>query len=146
MRRSRRYFQGRGSCDALWLLGRLLLLCSLSQLCNGFLVKAPSLTVPGRDSCLAPARFGGRCVLLPLHSEKGSGIWPITFFRRPKKEEDKYTPARSASYLITMDKQRGYHRKAIGPIAKVVNNTEVKFTSSEKVAGALGKLSSKAFK
>jgi hypothetical protein len=84
--------------------------------------------------------------LPPLHVEKEGGFWPIKFFRREKKPDDKYVPSRTARYLVTMDKQRGYHRKAMGPIAKVVNNTDVKFMSSDKVAGALGKLSSQAFK
>jgi hypothetical protein len=143
--RSTPYTHRRRSCNAVWALGLLLFLCNLSILCTAFLVRSPSLTVPGRDSCLTPVRKGGRCVLPPLHSKKGSDFWPIQLFRREKKQDDKYA-SRTSSYLVTMDKQRGYHRKPNGPLAKVVNNTDVKFMSTDKVAGALGKLSSQAFK
>jgi hypothetical protein len=139
------YTHRRRSCNAFGALGLLLLLCNLPILCTAFLVRSPSLTVPGQDSCLSPVKNEGRCVLPPLHSKKGSDFWPIKLFRREKKQDDKYASSRTSSYLVTMDKQRGYHRKPNGPLA-VVNNTDVKFMSADKMAGALGKLSSQAFK
>lgn len=71
--------------------------------------------------------------------------FPKTFrnllLRRPKPT------ARTSSYLVTMDKRRGYHRKTLGGLAQVVNNTDVNIMSPPEVASAIvGIFSSEAFK
>jgi len=84
--------------------------------------------------------------LPPLCAEK-KGFSLANIFRRSKTPDRKYTSTRTSPYLISMDKQRGYHRKTLGGVAQIVNNTEVNFMSPPQLAGAIvGKLSSKAFK
>ena len=74
--------------------------------------------------------------------------FPKTFgnlLRRKKKMKQPST--RTSSYLITMDKRRGYHRKTLGGLAQVVNNTDVNIMSPPEVASAIvGRFSSEAFK
>lgn len=84
--------------------------------------------------------------LPPLYAEN-KGFSLANIFRRNKTPDTKYASTRTSPYLISMDKQRGYHRKTLGGVAQIVNNTEVNVMSPPQFAGAIvGKLSSKAFK
>ncbi|CAB9507138.1 Electroneutral sodium bicarbonate exchanger 1 [Seminavis robusta] len=141
MRRSTSQYPGSRPCDSFWSIG--LLLFNLSVVCTGFLVNSP-LSHPCLNAFPSQgqtrAASDRRCNLPPLNS-KGLRKWNLLPGRIFRKR-----PKRTSSYLISLDKQRGYHRKPLGPLAQIVNNTDVNL-SPDKVAGALvGKLSSEAFK
>ena len=133
----------------IWFLG--LILCNTSRHCAGFIAERPlnvRLSCPGHLSTTSIRRkisFEGDNKRTILCAQKGVkwDLWAKIFRRERKKK----LTSRTSSYLATLDKRRGYHRKSLGGIAQIVNNTDINVLNPEKVAGAIvGRISSAAFK
>lgn len=126
------------SCLLFWILG--LMLSGSSRQCTGFIARSPLSVRRAIPEHFSP------CVTRRNTNphERKRDFWR-KFFGRDRKKPKRLS--RSSSYLATMDKRRGYHRKSLGGLAQVANNTHISIMSPERVAGAIvGKISSTAFK
>lgn len=136
----------------IWVCFVGLILC-IPTICSGFLAGAPpTVRLACKENVSPYGRFGRSsntraCDRTTLNAQKRRRLdfWRRKFWRRGK-DADKCS--RTSSYLITLDKRRGYHRKTWGGLAQVANNsTDINVLSPEKVAGAIvGRFSSTAFK
>ena len=137
-------------------------LCQISTLSSGFLTTSP---VPAyrQQTAIPPVRQPNDCGMAldvrnhnswcrhrlytttPLLMTTKEGMWPLRLLKR-KKTSSRISPARTSSYLATMDKRRGYRRKSLGGIAQLVNNTDVVMTPPEVATAIVGMFSSQAFK